>query len=140
MDRISSKLNAVGCRLATLTDWDAAVFEFDPHEVELMAQMEHDAWVKQLTSEGWHFAAVMSIRPPKTHPHLVAWSKLPDAEKLKNRTSVRELPRLPGQGWLPDRALRVIIMAQAGFMSYSVKDRTGADAVCATLESKKTVA
>ena len=28
-------------------------------------------------------------------------------------------------------------MAHDGFISYSVKDRTGADAVCATLESRK---
>ena len=93
VDRIGQKLDAIGCRLAALTDWDAARFEFAAQEVEQMAQMEHAAWVEQLTQEGWRYAPGDRNRSLKTSPDLIAWSELPEPEKEKNRFTVRELPR-----------------------------------------------
>lgn len=93
VDRIGEKLKAINCRLAPLTDWDASVFKFSSLEVERMAQMEHDAWVAQLKRDGWRFAEGSKDPLARTHPDLVAWSELPEAEKEKNRIPVRELPR-----------------------------------------------
>lgn len=94
VNRIAQKLKAIGCRLSPLTDWDAASFQFNPQEVEKMAQMEHDAWVEQLIRDGWRYGPGPKDPSARTHPDLVLWSVLPEAEKDKNRTAVRELPRL----------------------------------------------
>jgi len=91
-DHIGLKLKAVGCGIAPLTDWDAAEFDFAPEKVERMAQMEHERWCDDLRREGWKHAAGPKNPEKKTHPALVPWEALPEADKETNRASVRELP------------------------------------------------
>lgn len=92
-DRIGSKLKSIGCRIAPITDWEAASFQFTSEEIEWMAQMEHESWMTQLISEGWKYAAGVKNPAKKTHPDLLPWSELPESEKVKNRTAVQEIPR-----------------------------------------------
>jgi voltage-gated potassium channel Kch len=66
--------------------------EFSPEEIDLLAEAEHERWMHERTTAGW-------TRGPaedggrKTHPSMVAWSELSDAEKDKDRQAVRDLPR-----------------------------------------------
>jgi hypothetical protein len=106
VDHIGMKLDAIGCGIAPLTDWDAASFEFTPEEVELMARMEHERWYEELRLDGWTYAPGPKNPSVKTHPDLVSWEALPDLEKEKNRVTVRELP-----GFL----------ARAGFQIYRLR-------------------
>lgn len=92
-DQIGIKINLVGCNIAPLKDWDAASFEFTAEEIEAMAQVEHENWVKQLKAEGWVYAAGVSNLLKKTHPDLLPWQELPEKEKEKNRRTVRGIPR-----------------------------------------------
>lgn len=92
VDHIGLKLKAVGCGIAPLTDWDAAAFGFASEEVERMAQMEHGRWCDDLRREGWKHASGPKNPAQKTHPALVPWEALPEADKETNRASVRELP------------------------------------------------
>lgn len=93
VDRIGQKLKAVGCRLVPLTDWNASNFKFDPQEVDLLARIEHAAWVEQLIQDGWRYAAGDIQPDAKTHPDLVNWDELSGPEQLKNSATVENLPR-----------------------------------------------
>lgn len=92
VDHIGTKLEAIGCGIARLTDWDAVSFQFTPDEIELMARMEHERWCKELRRDGWTYVPGPKNPDKKTHPDLVSWEALPDSEKEKNRNTVRELP------------------------------------------------
>lgn len=103
IDHISLKLQAVGCRLALLTDWDAASFKFTDEEVQRLAQMEHERWCEDKRREGWQYAAGPKNTANKTNPDLVPWERLPEPEREKNRAGVREIPAF---------------LARAGFQIY----------------------
>jgi NAD(P)-dependent dehydrogenase (short-subunit alcohol dehydrogenase family) len=91
-DHIGYKLQAVSCETVPLARWDAAQFRFTPQEIERMAQMEHERWAEDLRREGWTHAPGTRNDAQKTHPALVPWEQLPEADKEKNRAVARELP------------------------------------------------
>ncbi len=90
-EHIRVKLEAIGCDIAMTTNWDAQSFEFSPKEVELMAEMEHQRFVKERLREGWTYGSTKDLKK-KTSPSLVPWSALPDEEKNKDRYPVRGIP------------------------------------------------
>jgi hypothetical protein len=92
-DHISIKLKAVDCYLVPLQDWDATGFQFKPPEVEIMAEMEHERWVKERRREGWTYGEERDDNR-KVHPSLVTWENLPESEKEKDRNSIRDLPHV----------------------------------------------
>jgi voltage-gated potassium channel Kch len=93
VDRVSDELRAAGYRIRPLTDWDAAQRRFAVDEIDLMARLEHTYWMEDLQRRGWKHGP---RRDPseKTHPDLVPWERLSDAEKDKNRRAVEALPAL----------------------------------------------
>ncbi len=93
-DHIHAKLEALGCGLAPLTDWDAEAFAFTPDEIERLSQMEHARWMDDARLAGWRHAPGAKDPARRTHPSLVPWEALPDGEKDKDRQAVRSLPRL----------------------------------------------
>jgi voltage-gated potassium channel Kch len=105
-DHIGVKLRAVGCGLAPLTDWDAESFEFTPEEVEQMARLEHERWIAERLRAGWTYAPDPKDLARKTSPDLVPWDELSEAEREKDRSSVRGLPRF---------------LARAGLQVYRMK-------------------
>ncbi len=93
VDHIGIKLKRIGCGIAPLTDWDSVSFQFKSDEVELMAQMEHERWSEDLRLNGWRYAPGRKVGAKQTHQDLVSWEQLPESERDKNRSAVRELPR-----------------------------------------------
>jgi len=91
-DEFGVKLAAVGCGLTALTDWDADLFTFTPEEIEFLAEMEHQRWIDDHLREGWRYAAGEKRPDKKTHPALVPWSEMPEAERDKDRDLMRSLP------------------------------------------------
>ncbi len=100
-DHIGLKLKAVACALAPLTDWEADRFQFSTAEVELMARLEHERFVRERRTAGWK----PGPRDPKrrTTPYLVSWEELPEEMMELDRNQVRALPAL---------------LARAGFQVY----------------------
>jgi len=96
-DRIPLMLAAAGYRIAPLQDWDAEklIFEEDGanDEVTLMAQLEHDHWCREKTSEGWNYGSDKDS-DKKTNPSILPWEELPEREKEKNKKFIWDLPRL----------------------------------------------
>jgi hypothetical protein len=87
---IGTKLAAIGCGIAPLTDWDADKITFTNAEVELLAEMEHDRWVNQRRADGWT-PGPKDIAAKKT-PYLVPWNELSDEVKEWDRQAVRGIP------------------------------------------------
>jgi hypothetical protein len=90
---IRVKLEAIGCDIAITTGWSAQLVEFSPEEVELMAKIEHDRWVKDRLAAGWRYGR---IRDPerKTSPYLVPWIQLLEEVRDIDRNAVRAIPAL----------------------------------------------
>jgi len=110
-DHTGAKLEAIGCGIAPLTDWDAESFAFSAEEVDVMAEMEY----LRYTEERRRLAA--SNGPARarggTPLPVMPWVDLPSEEKDKNRATVRDIPAL---------------LAQAGFQVYRLpKSRGGED-------------
>ncbi|MFQ5864543.1 MAG: NAD-binding protein [bacterium] len=105
-DHIGIKLQAIGCGIAPLTDWDAELFEFTEEEIELMAEMEHERWMSERLQAGWRYAPGEKNIKKKTSPYLVPMQELPEEIKELDRNTVRELP---------------LFLAQAGFQIYRLK-------------------
>jgi len=89
-DHVGLKLQAIGCQITILTDWEAELPTFTPEEVEQMAQMEHDRWLTEHQQAGWHPGPKDPAR--KTNPYLVPWRELPEEIRQLNRDMVSGLP------------------------------------------------
>jgi hypothetical protein len=71
---------------------DTSGVELNPGLSELterLAANNHDHWARQRIAEGWRWGPDRSDQA-KTHPDLVPYEELPDAEKEYDRTSVVE--------------------------------------------------
>jgi hypothetical protein len=88
-----AKLNAIGCNIAMTGALDDQLFEFVPEEIELMAKMEHERYVKERLARGWRYGPIRDTRR-KTNPTLIPWEQLSEEEKEKDRISVRNIPKL----------------------------------------------
>lgn len=98
-DHISVKLEAVGCTIGPLMDWDAESFAFRTEEVEQMARLEHERWMNERLLAGWTYGATRDDAA-KRNPNLVPWDQLAEEEKQHNRASIKKLPGfLAGAGF-----------------------------------------
>jgi hypothetical protein len=90
-DDIGVKLQAVSCSAAPLVDWDEALFEFTPDEIERLAVMEHDRWIAAKRQADWRYGPKKD-NDARTHPCLVPFDQLPREEQDKDRSAVRQIP------------------------------------------------
>ena len=74
--------------------------EFSDDEIEKLAKIEHERWMKQKQADGWKYGT-KTAKDIKLHEDLVPWEQLPDAEKEKDRILVIGIPQ---------------ILARAGYM------------------------
>jgi voltage-gated potassium channel Kch len=102
-NHIGQKLAAVGYGVVPLTEWDASPVAFTPEEIEVMARMEHDRWLRERRAAGWKYDPGPKQIDRKTTPYLVEWDRLAEDVRELDRNTVRELPRF---------------LARAGFQLY----------------------
>jgi hypothetical protein len=88
---ISRKLDAIGCDIAPMTDWDVEPLAFTADEIELLASMEHDRWRKEREAAGWRLATTRS-EARKESPYLVLYEDLPADVREIDRAAVRAVP------------------------------------------------
>ncbi|MFZ2089913.1 MAG: NAD-binding protein [Desulfobaccales bacterium] len=91
-DDIGKKLKKVQCEAKPLTDWDAELFQFTPEEIEVLARMEHERWLKERRNEGWTHDPGTKDLERKKSPYLIEWDELPEDLKQHNRDAMRSLP------------------------------------------------
>jgi len=105
-DQIPEKLQAVGYGIRLAAGWEPSKMGLTPEELELLARMEHDRWLRDKMAAGWTYAPPPRNDAKKTHPSLVPWEDLPEAEKEKDRQAVQAIPEL---------------LAKAGFEIYKLE-------------------
>jgi len=97
-DHIGAKLKAVGYGIVVATDWREPLVAFSLEEIDLMARMEHDRWLRERRRGGWRPGS-KNIRE-RTTPYLVPWEELTEEIRERDRAFVRGLPRfLAGVGF-----------------------------------------
>jgi len=81
-DDIGSKLRAIGCDIEPLTDWSTDSFAFEPDELDLLARMEHERWLREKLTEGWSYGPKRDD-DKHIHPTLLTWPKLSGEERVE---------------------------------------------------------
>lgn len=107
---IPEKMRAIGCIVVptTLVELQDAAAIFSAGEVEELARLEHDRWMRDRASDGWSYGESRDDER-KLHPSLIAYDKLSEAERDKDRDAITDLPR---------------ILAEAGFSIYRAAPRS----------------
>jgi hypothetical protein len=86
---VAAKLEEIEVKIVRAED--APDFAFTGTELEMLARMEHDRWAADLVRDGWRPGDVKDPES-KTHPMLVDWDELSEAERDKDRDAVRKIP------------------------------------------------
>lgn len=105
---ISERLRTFGYDIVPLSDWEAEYRTFPGDDVEGMAEMEHERWVRDKTADGFTYAP--GLKTDKTNPCLVPWADLPEEERDKDRQAVCAAPR---------------VLARAGFQVVRIGEGAG---------------
>jgi hypothetical protein len=89
---IQNKLKSVGFDITPALS-NEAPGSFTDEEIEKLARMEHERWMKQKLADGWSYA-LETDKAKKLHKGLVAFEELPEEEKGKDRILVRGIPEI----------------------------------------------
>ena len=104
-DQMVHLLHESGFSLSVLRDWGDSPIELSAAEIEELACLEHQRWCVEKIRQGWRFAVGRKDEQARTHPDLVDWDRLPEAEREKNRRAVNAFPQfLHTAGYRIDRA------------------------------------
>lgn len=102
---IGGQLHAIGCGITPWIEYGKEIFQFTEKEIEIMAEKEHERWMKFYIGHG------LVLGPDrygekKTHPCLVPWEQLSEDDKKKDRNTARNFP---------------MYLGKAGFQIYRMK-------------------
>jgi len=106
---IPGKLVFAGCYMVPAVEGEPP-FEFPKVVLEELASMEHTRWMRQKARDGWSYGDKRD-NEKKEHPSMLPWKvgelsayadfadrigdkELPEEEKEKDRTAVREIPTI----------------------------------------------
>jgi hypothetical protein len=89
-DHVDIKLHVLGLERVNIADPRPAVDSFDPGEIELLAEMEHNRWNAERWLKDW--APGPGDKPRRVTPYLVPWSELPENIKKYDRKTVGKIP------------------------------------------------
>jgi len=90
---IPEKLRKMGMAMCSAHDEGTAITDI-PHEyIEVLAEQEHEAWVKERIASGWT-AGPSTDEKLKLTPYLIPYNKLPDEIKQLDRDPIENIPIL----------------------------------------------
>jgi len=109
---IFRKLERVGCSMAPAKEHEPP-YEFDKETVELLADLEHTRWMRQMARDDWYWGP--DDENKKRHACMLPWHKdklepyegfldhlgvaeLSEDEKNKDRAAVHNIPRILKRG------------------------------------------
>lgn len=72
-------------------------FNFPGKDLERLAVLEHERWMKSKMAAGWSYAPETNDEK-KQHKALLPWAELSENEKEKDRELVRGIPRILARG------------------------------------------
>ncbi len=89
-DHFEVKMRAIGCQLVPRESAMAEPATLTPHELELLARMEHDRWWADRALDGWQVGPVRD-NARKIHPNMVPYDELTEPIKQLDRDSVLQM-------------------------------------------------
>jgi hypothetical protein len=90
---IPAKLGAIGYEFVPTADWDAAPLSLTDGQVETLARIEHERWMKERLEAGYRYGPVRDAHN-KVSPYLVPWEKLAEDVRDLDRDAVRLIPAI----------------------------------------------
>ena len=94
-ESVGATLNRLGASMVPLNDGDPGSLVWShTASIEQLAVEEHDRWQDDLLADGWKYSPGPKDPDRKTHPLLVPWEQLKEAEKEKDRDAIRAIPRM----------------------------------------------
>jgi voltage-gated potassium channel Kch len=91
---ISRVLEGIPLRLVPLRGLPKGQPPLSEDQMEQLARGEHDRWARDLQRKGWRWGPAPKDAEARTHPLLVDWHELPEAEREKDRDSIRAIPTM----------------------------------------------
>lgn len=92
-DSVGERLTDLGATLVPLSAPLEPV-TLSPGMIDDLARTEHQRWRSDLEANGWRHRDAEKDPARKLHPLLVDWDRLDEAEREKDRDSIRALPEL----------------------------------------------
>jgi len=93
---IVDNLELAGWEMRPVGSEGEVVSEIPEEVVEVLAMIEHEAWMKERTEAGWIYGLAKSTKK-KISPHLIPYDDLPEEIKEIDRESIRQIPNLLGK-------------------------------------------
>ncbi|MCL2116096.1 MAG: RyR domain-containing protein, partial [Methanobrevibacter sp.] len=90
---IPRKLNLIGCEIASIADKREEVKEFSIEEIESLAELVHEEWVKERVLLGWIYSADKDV-DKKLSPYIVPWDELSEKIKDYDRDTIINIPKI----------------------------------------------
>ena len=92
---VGSVLGDLGAGLVPLSEpLDPSTMTVERERLEVLARQEHDRWSSDLVRDGWTYSPGVKDPLRKTHPLIVGWDELDEAEREKDRDAIRAIPRM----------------------------------------------
>jgi uncharacterized membrane protein len=88
--QIGEKLATIGCLMVPAFD-PTLDFAFDDDELQLLARLEHERWMKERTAQGFEPGPA---RHGRVRPDLVPWDRLSDEARSRNIEAVQRIPAM----------------------------------------------
>jgi hypothetical protein len=89
---IANKLAAVGYVMMPARS-NEPPFEFPGEDLDFLAQMEHERWMRDKVRHGWRFGEKTN-KQKKIHESLEPWEDLSEEERDKDREMIRGIPKI----------------------------------------------
>jgi RyR domain len=89
------------------------VVSIDATMIEALAAAEHRRWIASRTIAGWRFGETQS-ESERTHPSMVAWENLTEAEREKDRDFIRHMPTVARAAGLSLEPLHSMSLPRGG--------------------------
>ena len=88
---IYDKLDIIGCELKPI---DNKAYALSNDEIELLAEIEHEDWIKERIDSGWTLGDKDTEN--KKSPYLIPYNELSEEIKDYDRDTIRNIPKIVG--------------------------------------------
>jgi hypothetical protein len=123
-DHFWTKALDLDLRIVPASGADAVSIE--PSMIDVLAAAEHRRWVASRAIAGWRFGQTQS-ESERTHPSMVGWTDLTEADREKDRAVIRQMPMVMSAAGLALQPLHSLSIPR-GAVSESEADALVAEA------------